>query len=72
VAAGDDATKYWIRLQPNMGLGAYEVLRAKNTLSEPAWPDLPFKELLRIAFHDSDRYVDRIDHPIIQRLHGLR
>jgi hypothetical protein len=35
-----------------MSLGAYDVLQATGQLPEPEWPNLPFKELLRIAFKD--------------------
>jgi hypothetical protein len=38
--------------------------------ADPEWPRLTFQELLRIAFRD--RLVDRLDHPVILRLRGLR
>jgi hypothetical protein len=52
-----------------MDLGAYEMFAAESTIQEPMWPDLPFQELLRIAF--KDRYIGSLDHPIIKRLRGL-
>ena len=51
-----------------MSLGAYEVFEATGDLPEPEWPDLPFPEILKIAFRD--RIVDRADHPLVQRLRG--
>lgn len=66
--AAELAMKRWIRLTANMSLGAYEVFEATGDLPEPEWPDLPFTEILKIAFRD--RIVDRADHPLIQRLRG--
>jgi hypothetical protein len=59
----------WLRLKANMSLGAYELFAAESAMSEPTWPDLPFQELVRIAFRD--RLIDRVDHPVIKRLRGL-
>jgi hypothetical protein len=66
--AAELAIKHWIRIKPNMSLGAYEIYMAEGEIPAPQWPDLAFKELLRIAFRD--RLVDRPDHPVIQRLRG--
>jgi hypothetical protein len=67
--AAELAMKRWIRVKANMSLGAYEITEAASILAEPDWPDLPFQELLRVAFRD--RPVDRLDHPVIRRLRGL-
>jgi hypothetical protein len=37
-------------------------------LPEPNWPELPFKELLRVAF--KDKYINSLDHPILRKLRG--
>jgi hypothetical protein len=66
--AAELAMKRWLRLTANMSLGAYEVFEATGDLPEPEWPDLPFPEILKIAFRD--RIVDRADHPLVQRLRG--
>jgi hypothetical protein len=58
----------WVRVAANMALGAYEVFEASANIPEPAWPDLSFPELLKIAFQD--RLVDRPDHPVILKLRG--
>jgi hypothetical protein len=63
------AMQRWVRIKANMSLGAYEIFEAGSTISDPEWPDLPFQELLRIAFRD--RLVDRLDHAVIKRLRGL-
>jgi hypothetical protein len=62
------AMSRWIRVVPNMSLGAYEVYEAVANLPEPEWPDVSFQELLRIAFRD--HYFDRLDHPVARRLRG--
>jgi hypothetical protein len=58
----------WVRVVPNMSLGAYEISVALNGLPDPVFPDLPFRELLRIAFRD--RIIDRENHPVILQLRG--
>jgi hypothetical protein len=64
----DRAAKAWVRVAANMSLGAYELFEAAGQLGEPEWPDLPFKELLRLAF--KDRFIDSLDHPELRRLRG--
>src|SRR5262249_23687849 len=44
------ATKGWVRVAANMSLGAYEVFQATGHLGVPEWPQLPFRERLRVAF----------------------
>jgi hypothetical protein len=66
--AAEIAMRRWIRVKPNMSLGAYEIFEASSSIPDPEWPDLPFQELLRIGFRD--RLVDRLDHPLIKRLRG--
>jgi hypothetical protein len=67
--AAERAMKGWLRVKANMSLGAYEMFAAEGSLADPEWPNLPFNELLRIAF--KDRLVDRIDHPVVKRFRGL-
>ena len=66
--AAELAMSNWVRISANMSLGAYEVAQAIGDLPEPNWPDLPFNEILKIAFRD--HIVDRTDHPVVQRLRG--
>jgi hypothetical protein len=72
--AAERAMKRSVRVQSNMGLGAYEVFFSDNPIPEndPAWPDLPFKELLKIGFQKVGRYVDNFEHPVIKQLRGSR
>jgi hypothetical protein len=67
--AAERAMERWIRVTSNRALGAYEISEASGNLPEPVWPDVPFGEILKIAFRD--RYVDRVDHPLLQRLRGV-
>ena len=66
--AAQMAMTHWVRMKANMQLGAYEMFRAESVIAEPQWPDLPFKELLRIGF--KGRYVDNLEHAVIKRLRG--
>jgi hypothetical protein len=63
------AMKGWVRIKANTSLGAYEITAAESLMAEPEWPQQSFQELLRIAF--KDRLVDRLDHPVVNRLRGL-
>jgi hypothetical protein len=67
--AAELAVTRWVRVKANMSLGAYEMFEAEPLMAEPEWPDLTYQELLKIAFRD--RLIDRVDHPVIKRLHGL-
>ena len=66
--AAERAMQYWLRVAANMSLGAYEMSVATGNLPEPAWPDLPFDEILKIAFRD--HIIDHADHPLVKRLRG--
>lgn len=46
LAAAEHAMQHWLKVVPNMNLGAYEVFTAIGHFPEPEWPDLPFSELL--------------------------
>ena len=62
------ATKAWVKVQANMGLGAYEVFKATGNLPAPEWPDKTLGELLSVAFRD--RFIDNINHTVLKRLRG--
>jgi hypothetical protein len=58
----------WVRVKPNMNLGAYDIFKAPAGLSEPEWPEVGFWDLIKIAFRD--HLVDCVDHQVIKRLRG--
>ena len=62
------AETQWVRVASNMALGAYDVFTASADWPEPDWPDLPFNEILRIAF--KGRVIESLDHPTLKRLRG--
>jgi hypothetical protein len=63
------AMSRWIRLKPNMSLGANEITPAEIVMAEPVWPELSYEELLRIGYRD--RMITTLEHPVILRLRGL-
>jgi hypothetical protein len=66
--AAELAMKKWMRIKADMALGAYQLYEAASSIPDPEWPDLPFTEMLRVAFRD--RLVDHADHPVLKRLRG--
>jgi hypothetical protein len=68
--AADEGTKQWIRVVPNMSLGAYELTVGERITVEPQWPaDYSYQELIRIAFRE--RLITTLDHSVVRRLRGL-
>jgi hypothetical protein len=67
--AAELAMRQWVRIKANMSLGAYEMFSPESVMQDPTWPELPFNELLRIAF--KDRIISSADHPVVKRLRGL-
>jgi hypothetical protein len=68
--AAERAMKKWVRVASSMSLGAYEIFEASGDLPEPVWPEFSFQEILKIALRE--RIVDRPDHPLVQKLLGIR
>jgi hypothetical protein len=66
--AADLARENWVRLASNMNLGAYEITQGSGIGVEPDFPDLPMREILRIAFRN--HFIDTVDHPVLRRLRG--
>jgi hypothetical protein len=67
--AAAEGTKSWVRVTANQNLGAYEIRVATNIITAPDWPDVTFRELLRIAF--TDHLIDSVEHPVVKQLRGL-
>lgn len=66
--AADEARRSWVKIVPNTHAQAYEVYQAQGALSDPAWPEKPFEELVEIAFKGF--IIDSEDHFIIKQLRG--
>jgi hypothetical protein len=66
--AADMARSRWIRVAANMDLRANEITESSAITADPAWPDLSFREILRIAFRD--KMISSWDHPVLRRLRG--
>lgn len=58
----------WVRVQADMGVGAYTYFTPIAELPPPEWPTMALTELLRLAFRNT--YVDSLDHPVLRRLRG--
>ena len=48
LAPAEHTMQRWLKVVPNMNLGAYEVFTAIGNFPEPEWPELFFSELLRL------------------------
>jgi hypothetical protein len=66
--AADMAAKGWVRVSANMQLGAYDLFQAPGNFPDPEWPDLPFRDLLRIGF--KDRFISDRNHTVLRKLRG--
>jgi hypothetical protein len=66
--AANLAREQWVRITPNMALGAYDLGVAANHVAEPQWPELSFRDIIKIAFRN--RMIDTWEHPILRRLRG--
>jgi hypothetical protein len=67
--AAEMAMTSWVRIKANTSLGAYDIYKADGAISDPVWPELPFREMLRIAFRDY--LIDSTGHAVIKRLRGV-
>jgi hypothetical protein len=69
--AAELAREKWLRLKPNMSLGAYEVFLASDQIAEPQWPeDLPTMHMLLELAAKGGRLISTIDHPVIKAMRG--
>jgi hypothetical protein len=68
--AAELAKVHWIKVVSNMNLGAYEVFKASGDIPEPTWPDNSLEDIIKIAF--KGKFVQSMEHPVIQRLLGIK
>ncbi len=66
--AADLAMTKWVRVQANMVDGKYDVFEATGSISDPEWPEMPFRDMLQLCF--DDRFIDSLEHPILKQLRG--
>jgi hypothetical protein len=68
--AASVAETRWTRVRSVKAVGGYELTVADGAFAktEPNWPTEPFSELLKTAF--AGKYIDNLQHPLIQRLFG--
>ena len=66
--AANEAESQWVRIKANMSLGAYDLTAASGQVAEPDWPDIPFQEIIKIAFRD--KMISDWNHPVLRRLRG--
>ncbi len=69
LAAANEVMQGWARVTSNHARGAYDVFKPRGTFPEPEWPDLPFDQILKIAF--DKYYIDSLDHPVVKKLRGI-
>jgi hypothetical protein len=57
----------WTRITWNELTREHDVVTCDSE-AEPEWPELPFRELLKLAF--KNYVIDTPDHPVLRRLRG--
>jgi hypothetical protein len=67
--AAERAITQWTRIQWNNHVKAYDQFETAGKIPDPEWPEIPMRELVRIAFRD--RYIEILDHPVVRQLFGL-
>jgi hypothetical protein len=60
----------WVKMQSNMDPGMWDVIIAEAEFPAPTWPEMPFRDLLELAFKNAR--IDSVDNIVIQKLRGLR
>ena len=66
--AADRATKAWLNIKWNTGLGGYSQREATGILTPPAWGSTTFGELLQLGF--KGKMIDNLDHLVVKKLRG--
>jgi hypothetical protein len=68
LVAAEAAKTSWVRLQADMGLGAYVFFTPQAELPPAPWPDVTFAQLLKLAFRNS--FIETTEHLVLRRLRG--
>jgi hypothetical protein len=67
-AAAAKAVDDWFRIEANLTAKNYAATRAQGALPAPAWPELPYPEVLQLAFKNA--VVDNRDHTLVRTFLG--
>jgi hypothetical protein len=65
----EKAKERWTRMESNRDAGIYVAeydMRPVEQQQESAWPDMPFRDWLELAFKGFT--IDSLDHPVLKRL----
>ena len=68
LVAAEHAEKAWIKLESKQEAKGWDVVVAEGDLPEPVFSDMPFNEMLRLAFRG--KTIDSYDHPLLRRIRG--
>ena len=66
--SAERAMTKWVRMRSNMADGKYDLFEATGAIPEPEWPDMAFRDMLKICFED--RFINSLDHSILRQLRG--
>jgi hypothetical protein len=66
--AAQIAQHAWVRVVANQAAMGYDCFEAQGKLTEPEWPTLSFKDLLKLAF--KEKLIDTAAHLVLRRLRG--
>jgi hypothetical protein len=66
--AAEAAREKWVRVTSNRPAGCYDAAVALKQGPEPLWPEMEYKELLRLAF--GNRTINSLEHPVLLELRG--
>jgi len=68
LTAAKVAETQWVRRYWVPEIKSHKILAAKNLVDDPVWPEVGFKELLKIAF--KERFIKDLNHPVLKKLRG--
>jgi hypothetical protein len=68
LTAAKVAETQWVRRYWVPEIQSHKILAAQNLVDDPVWPEIGFKELLKIAF--KDRFIKDLNHPVLKKLRG--
>lgn len=67
-AAAAKAIDDWHRIETNLVAKNYVAVRARGTIPAPAWPELPYPDILQLAFKNA--VINNPDHSVVKSFLG--